>query len=28
MDCGAGGCQRAPGDLLLQCRVQGHADAG
>ncbi|MFL5262047.1 MAG: multicopper oxidase domain-containing protein [Anaeromyxobacteraceae bacterium] len=28
MDCGAGGCQRAPGDLLLRCAVEGHAEAG
>jgi hypothetical protein len=28
MDCGAGGCQRAPGDLLLRCAVERHAEAG
>lgn len=28
MDCGAGGCQRGAGDLLLRCRIAGHAEAG
>jgi hypothetical protein len=28
VDCGAGGCLGAAGDLLLSCRTEGHAEAG
>jgi manganese oxidase len=28
VDCGAGGCAEGPGDFLVLCEAEGHADAG